>query len=61
MDYNNISVELNNIVRETIVPSFLKKVKEGDTIYFKGATNINIKSPNLNDLKVIPLILDIKN
>tara|TARA_R110002050_G_scaffold53118_2_gene120847 strand:- start:92507 stop:93130 length:624 start_codon:yes stop_codon:yes gene_type:complete len=61
MDFNNISVELNNIVRETIVPPFVKTVKEGDTIYFKGATKINVKKPNLNELKVIPLILKLKN
>ncbi|MFI1772387.1 DUF2291 family protein [Thalassobellus citreus] len=61
MDFNNISVELNNIVRETIVPSFVKTVKEGDAIYFKGATKINIKKPDLKELRVIPLILKINN
>ena len=61
MDFNNISVELNNIVRETIVPSFLKTVKEGDVIYFKGATKINIKKPDLKELRVIPLILKFNN
>lgn len=61
MDFNNISVELNNIVRETIVPPFVKMVKEGDAVYFKGATKINVKKPNLNELKVIPLILKLKN
>lgn len=61
MDYNNISVELNNMVRETIIPPFVKTVKEGDSIYFKGATKISVKNPNLKALRVIPLILKINN
>ncbi|MFG6685118.1 DUF2291 family protein [Mariniflexile sp. HNIBRBA6329] len=61
MDYNNISVELNNIVRETIIPSFLETVKEGYALYFKGAVKVNIKSPNLKELRVIPLILKLNN
>ena len=59
MDYNNISVEINNFVRETVVPPFVKKVKEGDSIDFKGATQVNIKKPNLENLRVIPLELKI--
>ncbi|WP_308992161.1 DUF2291 family protein [Mariniflexile litorale] len=61
MDFNTISVELNNIVRETIVPPFKQKVKEGDTLYFKGAVKVNTKSPNLQALKVIPLIIKFNN
>ena len=61
MDYNNISVELNNIVRETIVPPFKKAVKAGDELYFKGAVRLNSKKPILDSLRVIPLILKIKN
>lgn len=61
MDYNNISVELNNIIRETIIPPFTKAVKEGDTLYFKGAIKVNTKKPNLKELRLIPLILKLNN
>ncbi len=61
MDYNNISVELNNIVRETIVPPFRQNVKVGDKLYFKGAVKVNIKTTKLNELRVIPLSLKFKN
>ena len=61
MDFNNISVELNNIVRKTIVPPFKQKVKEGDQLYFKGAVKVNSMRPNLQDLKVIPLIIKFNN
>ncbi len=61
MDYNNISVELNNIVRETIIPPFVENVKTGDTLYFKGAVKVNTKKPNLTALRIIPLQLKLKN
>lgn len=61
MDYNNISVELNTIIRKTIVPNFIKNVKEGNNIYFKGAVKINTKNSKLQDLRVIPMLLKINN
>ncbi|MBD1261385.1 DUF2291 family protein [Maribacter polysiphoniae] len=60
MDYNNISVESNNIVRETILPPFIQKVKKSDSLYFKGAVRLNTKKPKFEDLRVIPLVLKIK-
>jgi len=60
MDFNNISIELNNIVREKVIPSFVDKIKEGSLIYFKGAIKINLKSPDFENLKMIPLIIKLK-
>jgi len=57
MDFNSISVELNNIVRETVVPPFKKKAKIGDALYFKGAVTIDITNPEIHGTKVIPLII----
>ncbi|NJB72208.1 putative lipoprotein [Saonia flava] len=57
MDFNSISVELNNIVRETVVPSFKKKAKIGDILYFKGAVTIDIADTQINGIKVIPMII----
>lgn len=59
MDFNNISIELNNIVREKIIPSFKEKVKAGSQLYFKGAVKINLKYPNFDSLRVFPLIIKI--
>ncbi|MEA1787074.1 DUF2291 family protein [Arenibacter sp. GZD96] len=61
MDFNSISVELNNIVRETLVPILKEKVKIGDSIYFKGAVKIDIEKPNIKELKVIPVRIKFKN
>ncbi len=55
MDFNSISVELNNIVRETIIPPFKNKVKIGDSLYYKGAVKIDVKKPRIDSIKVIPL------
>ena len=61
MDYNNISVELNNIIRETIIPPFMKRLKRGNNLYFKGAVKVNTKKPILKELRVIPIILKLNN
>lgn len=55
MDFNSISVELNNIVRETLVPSLKEKAKIGDPLYFKGAVKVDVGKPKIKELKVIPL------
>lgn len=60
MDFNTISVAVNKQVRTSIIPPFLAKVKEGDNIYFKGAVEVNTKNPDLENLRVVPLILEIK-
>ena len=60
MDFNNISVAVNERVRSDIIPPFLSEVKEGDDIYFKGAVKVNTKKPNLENLRIVPLILEIK-
>ncbi|WP_170863107.1 DUF2291 family protein [Pseudozobellia thermophila] len=59
MDFNNISIELNNIVREEVIPPFLKNIKQGDHVYFKGAVKVNKKNPNLDRMRVVPLVLKI--
>ncbi|MBM1105861.1 DUF2291 family protein [Aurantibacter crassamenti] len=60
MDFNNISVELNNSIRDNIIPPFVSKVKAGDEIYFKGAVKVNVKSPSIEKLRIVPLVLNIK-
>ncbi len=61
MDFNNISVLLNNYVREHVVPPFQSKVALGDLIEFKGAIQIDTENPNEQELRVIPLLLKIKS
>ncbi|MDL5513523.1 DUF2291 family protein [Arenibacter sp. M-2] len=60
MDFNSISVAVNNRVRTDVVPPFLNEVEEGDHVYFKGAVEVNTKHPDLPNLRIIPLILEIE-
>lgn len=60
MDFNNISVAVNDRVRTDIVPPFLSKVEEGSQVYFKGAVEVNTKNPDFKNLRIVPLILEIQ-
>lgn len=55
MDFNAISVELNNIVRETIVPPFRENAEPGQQLYFKGAVKVDITNPETKTLRIMPV------
>ncbi len=61
MDFNNVSAEINKIIREKVIPPFKSKVKRGDTITFTGAIELNQLHLSLNNLEVIPISLTIKS
>lgn len=55
MDFNNVSAELNKIIRENVLPSFKQKAKKGDTIEFTGAIELNKEHLDLSKIEVIPV------
>lgn len=59
MDFNNVSSEINKIVRTEILPPFRSKVKQGDVVQFAGAIELNQVHLNLNEIEVIPVQLKI--
>ena len=59
MDLNNISEELNKIVRTSVLPPFKKMIKQGDTIEVTGAVEINKEHIKLNELELIPIRIKI--
>lgn len=59
MDFNNISVEINKQVRQKIVAPFIKEVNEGSKVAFVGAAAIDITTPVVKDLRMIPSKLEI--
>jgi predicted lipoprotein len=61
MDFNNVSSEINKIIRETVLPPFKKVIKEGDRIEFVGAIELNKEHLDLSNMEVIPVQLTIKN
>ena len=59
MDFNNVSAEINKIIRETVLPDFKKNVKAGEAVSFVGAIELNREHPELTDIEVIPVQLTI--
>jgi predicted lipoprotein len=59
MDFNNVSAEINKIVRTEVLPSFKTKAKVGDKVRFSGAMELNQAHLNLDRIEVIPISLEI--
>ncbi|GGN04547.1 hypothetical protein GCM10010967_44400 [Dyadobacter beijingensis] len=60
MDFNNVSAEINRIIRDTVVPPFKSKVRKGDRVVFTGAIELNRGHLQTNDIEVIPVNLQIE-
>ena len=60
MDLNNVSAEVNKLVRNEVLPPFKSKAKKGDNINFSGAFELNQEHINLNNIEIIPVTLAIK-
>ena len=61
MDFNNVSAEINKIIRDKVIPPFRSKVKKGDVVSFHGAIELNREYLDLKLVEVIPVELRIKN
>ena len=55
MDFNNVSAELNKIIREKVLPSFKQQAKKGDKIEFVGAIELNKEHLDLSHIEVVPV------
>ncbi|PWK27539.1 putative lipoprotein DUF2291 [Arcicella aurantiaca] len=60
MDFNNVSSELNEIIRNKVVPNLKKKATLGSQISLVGAVELNQKHLKLNEIEVIPVSLNDK-
>lgn len=60
MDFNNVSAEINKLIREKVVPPFKSKVKKGDRVAFHGAIELNREHLQVNDIEIIPVSLQIE-
>lgn len=54
-DLNNISEELNRIIRRSVLPSFKQTIKEGEKAEITGAIELNKEHINFNELELIPI------
>jgi len=59
MDLNNISEELNKMVRKTVLPPFKAAVRKGDKVIVTGAIEIHKEHIKWNELEIIPVRLQI--
>lgn len=55
MDLNNVSAELNAILRKKVVSPFRASAKVGSTVKFVGAIELNKEHLHLENLEVIPI------
>lgn len=60
-DFNEVSAGINRIIREEVLPGFKQKVKNGDSISFTGAIELNRRFLNLSDIEITPVQLTILN
>lgn len=58
-DLNNISEELNRIVRSSVVPAFRQQVKTGNKVQLVAAVELNREHIKWNQLELLPLRLQI--
>ncbi len=59
MDFNNISIEMNKLVGNKVLPLFIEKVNVGNRVKFKGALKVNITNFDGN-LRIIPVHLTLE-
>lgn len=55
MDFNNVSAEINQIIREKVLPQLKENAQIGTTISFVGAIEMNMKQVDPSDLQIIPV------
>ena len=55
MDFNNVSAELNKIIREKVLPPFKQQAKKGDKVEFTGAIELNKEHLDISKIEVIPV------
>jgi predicted lipoprotein len=54
-EINSLTSEINSSIRKNVVQKLKKEVKEGTTIEFIGALELNQQYPHLDNIKVEPI------
>ncbi len=54
-DLNNISEELNKIIRTSVIPSFKQSIKAGDKVEVTAAVELNKEHLNFKEIELIPI------
>jgi predicted lipoprotein len=59
MDLNNISAEVDRLVRAKVLPAVKPQLKKGSKILFSGAVGLNQAHLQLEDIEITPVSLKI--
>lgn len=59
MNLNKVSSEINKIIRQQIIPPFIKQVEKNDNVKFAGAIELNQKYLDLKSIEIIPVSIEI--
>lgn len=60
-DFNNVSVALNNLVREEVAGELKKSVRPGMKLEFAGAFEINEENTDVDSIRMIPVSVEISD
>lgn len=58
-DLNNVSGEIDKIIRKQVIPPFITKTQVGSHVQFTGAMELNKAHLNLENIEVLPVSLKI--
>jgi predicted lipoprotein len=61
MDLNNVSEEINKLIKAEIATPFTVKVKEDDTVSFLGGIELSQSNPKTDKIEIVPLQLEINS
>ena len=59
MDINNISAEINKLIRTTVIPAVKKQLQKGDVVNVTGAIEMNRQHLTLNTIEIMPIEIHI--
>lgn len=60
-DFNNVSIELNNIIKKKVVPQLNEFAQPRMKVDFAGTFAINEKDADINNIRVIPVSVSLSN
>jgi len=60
-DFNNVSIEINKLIKERVIKGFKEQVRTDMQIRFSGAFEINMDDLNLSEVIMIPVSLNVQN
>lgn len=61
MDLNNVSEEINKLIKAEITTPFTTKVQEGNTVSFIGGIELSQSNPKTDKMEIVPLQLEINS